>query len=151
MRITLKLITQFPGLSYDCGIGRGVTRVKVDRHVGTVDTFGEGLETYAVKDGIDMFTASCLHPDVTEKGIREGVAKALDADTREAYRMEAPYTFAFEWNSTTIASTCELIPGVEKPTPRTTEFTTENLPEAMGLIFTQLLLGLQVGQKGIYS
>ena len=44
MRITLKLITQFPGLSYDCGIGRGVTRVKVDRHVGTVDTFGEGLE-----------------------------------------------------------------------------------------------------------
>ena len=45
MRRTLKVIAQFPGLRYDCGIGRGVTRVKVDRHVGTVDTFGEGLET----------------------------------------------------------------------------------------------------------
>ncbi len=112
---------------------------------------GDGLETFAVKDGIDMFTAECLHPDVTEKGIRDGVAKALGASGREAHRVEAPYTFAFEWNSTTIASTCELIPDVRKPTPRTTEFTTESLPEAMGLIFTQLLLALQVGQKGIYS
>jgi D-amino peptidase len=112
---------------------------------------GDGLETYAVKDGIDMFAASCLHPDVTEKGIREGVAKALRAEKREAYRVEEPYTFGFEWNSTTIASTCELIPNVKKPTPRTTEFTTSNLQEAMGLIFAQVLLGLQVGQKGIYS
>jgi len=65
--------------------------------------------------------------------------------------MEPPYTFGFEWNSTTIASTCELIPGVKKPTPRVTEFTSDDLQESMGLIFAQLLLALQVGQKGIYS
>jgi D-amino peptidase len=112
---------------------------------------GEGLQTYAVKDGIDMFSAECLHPEVTEKGIREGVAAALADGRRDPYRIEAPYTFDFEWNSTTIASTCELIPGIRKPTPRTTSFTTADLPEAMGLIFAQLLLALQVGQKGIYS
>jgi D-amino peptidase len=130
-----------------------VTFVAGDRAVCTEAQrlLGDGLETYAVKDGIDMFTAECLHPDVTEKGIRQGVAKALGLAGHEPYRPGPPYTFEFEWNSTTIASTCELIPGVRKPTPRTTTFTSEDLPEAMGLIFTQLLLALQVGQKGIYS
>jgi D-amino peptidase len=112
---------------------------------------GDDLATFAVKDGIDMFTASCLHPEVAQQGIREGVAAALRQPTREPYQMEAPYTFGFEWNSTTIASTCEYIPGVKKPNPRLTEFTTDSLPEAMGLIFAELLLALQVGQKGIYS
>jgi D-amino peptidase len=112
---------------------------------------GEDLATFAVKDGIDMFAASCLHPEVAQKGIREGVAAALRNLSREPYRNDGSYTFGFEWNSTTIASTCEFIPGVTKPNPRLTEFTTESLTEAMGVIFAELLLALQVGQKGIYS
>jgi D-amino peptidase len=112
---------------------------------------GDDLETFAVKDGIDMFAASCLHPEVAQQGIRSGVTKALREHAREPYRMEPPYTFGFEWNSTTIASTCEYIPSVKKPSPRVTEFTTGDLPEAMGLIFAELLIALQVGQKGIYS
>jgi D-amino peptidase len=113
---------------------------------------GDDLPTYAVKDGIDMFCASCLHPTVTQAGIREGVAEALRAiGTRDAYRMEAPYTFGLEWSTTTIASTCEYIPGIKKPTPRTTEYTTTDLPEAMRVIFAECILALQVGQKGIYS
>jgi D-amino peptidase len=113
---------------------------------------GEDLDTYAVKDGIDMFAASCLHPDVTGLGIREGVAKGVStARSREPYRAEAPYRFGFEWSSTTIASTCALIPGIKKPTPRVTEFEALDLPEAMGVIVAQLLLALQVGQKEIYS
>jgi len=113
---------------------------------------GDDLPTYAVKDGIDMFAANCLHPDVTRKGIREGVSGALRTiSSREPYRMEPPYTFGFEWNSTTIASTCEYIPSIRKPTPRTTEYTTSDLPEAMRVVFAQCILALQVGQKGIYS
>jgi D-amino peptidase len=113
---------------------------------------GDDLETYAVKDGIDMFAATCLHPKVTHQGIREGVARALAViGTREPYRMEPPYTFGLEWNSTTIASTCEYIPGIKKTTPRTTEYTTADLPEAMSLVFAECIIALQVGQKGIYS
>jgi D-amino peptidase len=113
---------------------------------------GDDLPTFAVKDGIDMFTALCLHPDVTAKGIREGVAGALaNLSAREPYKMDGELTFGFEYNSTTIASTCEYLPGVRKPTPRTTEFTTSDMPEAMRIIVAQLLLALQVGQKGIYS
>ena len=115
---------------------------------------GDDLETFAVKDGIDMFAASCLHPEVAQKGIREGVARALGsvADTpREPFETELPIRIGFEWNSTTIASTCEFIPTVVKKNPVMTEFESSDLPEAMGIIFAELLLALHVAPKGIYS
>jgi D-amino peptidase len=115
---------------------------------------GDDLPTYAVKDGIDMFTASCLHPEVTHKGIRDGVRQALmsmSQHRRPPHKGKAPYRFGFEWNSTTIASTCALIPTVRKVNPRTTEFSSDDLPEAMGIILAKLFLALQVGQKSIYG
>jgi D-amino peptidase len=113
---------------------------------------GDDLTTFAVKDGIDMFSALCLHPEVTAKGIREGVASSLrNIASRQAYKMDGELTWGFEYSTTTMASTCEYIPGVTKVSPRTTEFTTADLPQAMHIIFAQLLLALQVGQKGIYS
>jgi D-amino peptidase len=113
---------------------------------------GDDLPTFAVKDGIDMFSALCLHPEVTAKGIREGVAGALrNISSRTAYKLDGELTWGFEYSTTTMASTCEYIPGVTKVSPRTTEFTTADMPQAMHIIFAQLLLALQVGQKGIYS
>ena len=115
---------------------------------------GEDLPTYAVKDGIDMFTACCMHPEVTQKGIRDGVKRALESLSgarRPPYRGKPPYRFGFEWNTTTIASTCALIPTVRKVNPRTTEFSSDDLPAAMGLILAKLFLALQVGQKSIYG
>jgi D-amino peptidase len=110
------------------------------------------LPTYAVKDGLDMLVASCLHPQVTGAGIREGVAGALrDLGQRRPHVAEGSLTYTFEWNSTTIAAMCECIPGVRKPTPRTTEYTVAQPSEAMPVIVAQLLLALQVGQQGIYS
>jgi D-amino peptidase len=113
---------------------------------------GDDLPTFAVKDGIDMFSALCLHPEVTSKGIRVGVASALqNISARQPYKLDGELTFGFEYSTTTMASTCEYIPGVTKVSPRTTEFTTADMPQAMHIIFAQLLLALQVGQKGIYS
>jgi len=113
---------------------------------------GSDLDTYAVKEGIDMFAATCLHPAVTSKGIREGVARALKGvKRRKPYRLTKAVTIGFEFGSTTMAATCAYIPGVKRVTPRRTEFTSEHMPEAMQVVFAQLLLALQVGQKGVYS
>ncbi len=115
---------------------------------------GEDLPTFAVKDGIDMFSATCLHPEVTKAGIRAGVKKALASAAlkrRKPYRVSSEHRFGIEWNTTTIASMCALIPGIRKVTPRLTEFTNMDLPQAMGIIFAELLLALQVGQKKIYG
>jgi D-amino peptidase len=117
-----------------------------------IGVLGDTVATFAVKDGIDMFAAKCLHPEVTQQGIRDGVAGALrNLSSFSPYEMEPPYTFALEWNSTTIASTCEYFPNIKKTSPRTTEYTTSKLPEAMSVVFAECILALQVGQKGIYS
>lgn len=116
------------------------------------DVLGDDLPTYAVKDGIDMLTASCLHPTVTYDGIRGGVAAALRDKARpDPYRLPGEHTFGFEWNSTTIASTCAYIPTVSKPSPRVTEFTTGDMVQAMHVIMAELLLAMQVGNIDVYS
>jgi D-amino peptidase len=113
---------------------------------------GPQLATFAVKDGIDMLTASCLHPDVTHVGIRSGVAGAL-ADLSELRPLVLPgeHAFAFEWNSTAIASTCAYIPGVELTGPRTSEFRTDDMAEALRVIVVQLLIAMQTGNVEFYS
>lgn len=60
-------------------------------------------------------------------------------------------TFGFEWNSTTIASTCAYIPTVRKPAPWVTEFTTDNMLEATHVIMAELMLALQVGNIDFYG
>jgi D-amino peptidase len=110
------------------------------------------VETVAVKDGIDKFTADCLHPQVAQERIREATARALAGRDRfRPYRIEPPYSIGIEWNSTTIAATCVLIPGVRLTAPRSVEYTTQDYPEAMRVLVAMLLLGLQVGQKAIYG
>lgn len=113
---------------------------------------GEDLPTYAVKDGIDMLTASCLHPEVTYEGIRTGVAKALGGLAgRRPHATGGEHRFAFEWNSTSIAETCAYIPTVRKTAPRVSEFATSDMTEAMKIIVAQLLLAMQVGNVEFYS
>jgi len=114
--------------------------------------FLPGVQTVAVKDGIDKFTANCLHPQVAQARIREATAQAVRESGRfTPYRLSAPYTLGIEWNSTTIAATCALIPGVRLNGSRGVEFTTQDYPELMRVLVAMLLLGLQVGQKAIYG
>jgi D-amino peptidase len=116
------------------------------------ERFLTGVQTVAVKDGIDKFSANCLHPDVAQARIREATARAV-ADRSQAtpYRLDSPYRLGIEWNSTTIAATCAMIPGVELTAPRSVEYTTGDYPELMRVLVVMLLLGMQVGQKAIYG
>jgi D-amino peptidase len=114
--------------------------------------FMPSVQTVAVKDGIDKFTANCLHPEVAQARIREAVAQAVREPGRfTPYLLSPPYRLGIEWNSTTIAATCALIPGVRLQGPRAVEFTTQDYPELMRVLVAMLLLGMQVGQKAIYG
>jgi D-amino peptidase len=116
------------------------------------ERFLDRVQTVAVKDGIDKFSANCLHPEVALTRIREATARAVADRTRPApYRLSPPYRLGIEWNSTTIAATCALIPQVELTAPRSVEFVTQDYPELMRVRVVMLLLGLQVGQKAIYG
>ena len=116
------------------------------------ERFLGGVQTVAVKDGIDKFSANCLHPEVAQAQIREATARAVASRDRfTPYRLSPPYRLGIEWNSTTIAATCALIPGVQLTAPRSVEFVTQDYPELMRVLVAMLLLGLQVGQKAIYG
>jgi D-amino peptidase len=110
------------------------------------------VSTVAVKDGIDKFSANCLHPEVAQQQIRAAAADAVRDHVRYApYKLDPPYTVGVEWNSTTIAATCALIPGVRMTGSRSVEYETQDYPELMRVLVAMLLLGLQVGQKAIYG
>jgi D-amino peptidase len=116
------------------------------------ERFLPGVQTVAVKDGIDKFTANCLHPQVAQAHIREATARAVAERSRPApCRLSSPYRLGVEWNSTTIAATCAMIPGVELTGSRSVEFVTADYPELMRVLVVMLLLALQVGQKAIYG
>ncbi|HYM50254.1 MAG TPA: M55 family metallopeptidase [Candidatus Limnocylindrales bacterium] len=111
-----------------------------------------GVATVAVKDGIDKFSAVLKHPEVAQAEIREATAAALrSVSSRKPYVVKPPIRIGVEWNSTTIAQTCGLVPGVRVTGPRTTEYVTDDYPDGMKVLLVELLLALQVGQKAIYG
>ena len=69
-----------------------------------------------------------------------------------AYLVKPPITIGIEWNSTTIAETCSLVPGVKRTSSRSTEYKTDDWPDGMKVLLVELLLALEVsGGKGIYQ
>jgi D-amino peptidase len=115
---------------------------------------GDDLPAFAVKDGIDMFAATCLSREATDKGIRSGVAEAVSAASlgrRRPYRLPGEHRYAIEWNTTTIAAICALIPGMKRIDSRTTEYTTADVTEAMAVFIAEYTIAMQVGQRRAYG
>jgi D-amino peptidase len=139
--------------AYAGHFGVPVLVVAGDAAVGAeAERFLDGVQTVAVKDGIDKFSANCLHPEVAQARIREATARAVAARSRiTPYVLSSPYRLGIEWNSTTIAATCAMIPGVGLTGSRSVEFVTDDYPELMRVLVVMLLLGMQVGQKAIYG
>ena len=94
----------------------------------------------------------CLHPVVTDResggrGRRDAGSAAASA-ARARWRADLHVRAELHAAS---ASICECIPGVVKPTPRTTEYRELAEPGDAGDRLRKLLLALQVGQQKIYS
>ncbi|MFD0691124.1 M55 family metallopeptidase [Actinomadura fibrosa] len=107
------------------------------------------VETVAVKDGHDRYAAEVIPPVRAQELIYEGVARALNApDGWKRLALDAPYTMAVEWNSTAIAQSCSLIPGVKPSGPRTTEFTTDDYAEIVGLLGVFATIAGEIGCAG---
>jgi len=110
------------------------------------------VETVTVKDGIDKYSAILKHPEVAAAEIREATGRALKNKAFKPYVLKPPITIGIEWNSTTIAETCGLIPGVKRTSSRSTEYRTDDWPDGMKVLLVELILALQVsGGKGIYQ
>ena len=107
------------------------------------------VETVAVKAGADRYAARLVPPARAREQIAEAASRAVKSVERFApYIVPAPYTLAIEWASTAIARSCAVIPGVRPAGPRTTEFTTDDYTEVVGLLGVCATIAGEVGCTG---
>lgn len=99
------------------------------------------VEAVEVKQAIDKYTALSLHPREAQDQIREATRRALGrlSDFRP-YQVDSPTVLRVCWNSTSIASLCDNVPGVKRVGSREVEYTSGDYPELYRLL--RLLLSL---------
>jgi D-amino peptidase len=109
------------------------------------------VETVAVKAGSDRYAARLVPPARAQEQITDAASRAVKSIGRfEPYVVPAPHTLGIEWASTAIAQSCAVIPGVRLVGPRTTEFTTGDFTEIMGLLGVCSTIAGDVGCTGAH-
>ncbi|TDD76863.1 M55 family metallopeptidase [Actinomadura rubrisoli] len=107
------------------------------------------IATVAVKKGCGRYAAELIPPARAQEQIYEAATRTLRAPERWRHlTLRAPYTLAVEWNATEIAQSCSLIPGVTLTSPRTTEFTTGDYSEIVGLLGICATIAGEIGCAG---
>ncbi|MGE5702845.1 MAG: M55 family metallopeptidase [Clostridia bacterium] len=101
-----------------------------------------GVHTVAVKTGIGMHTARCLHPSVTKQMIKDAAKKAIeDCRNIAPLDVEDSYVLEVEFKSTKSAQIVSYMPEVELVGTRTVRYQTNDMRKAMPVILAMLLLG----------
>ena len=109
------------------------------------ETLGD-VSTVAVKRAVNRFAAEVVPPVRAAEMIRCGALQALeDLDQRPVHRVDGPYVLRIDWNSTAIARMCALVPGVQAVDDRTTEFTSNDFAEIVGLLSVMSGIGGGIG------
>ncbi len=94
---------------------------------------GSAVETVAVKRAIDRFSAACRPPEEARAAIRAGAAAAVEAareGTLEPTRPAEPATIEADWSATNHAARAGALPGVSRPSARTTAVTADDYSSA---------------------
>jgi D-amino peptidase len=109
------------------------------------ETLGEVM-TVPVKRGVNRFAGEVVPPRRAAELIRCGALQALEElGDRAPYTVAAPYTLRVEWNSTAIAQACAMVPAVRRVDGRTTEFTSDDFTDVVGLLGVMSNLGGTIG------
>lgn len=112
--------------------------------VEATNELGNDVETVAVKDGLDRFTARCRPPSEAREAIREAAARAVEriTDGRIGPALpENPVTIKADWSATNHAHRAGTVPGVDRRSGRTTAVSAETYAEAYDASVAMLRAG----------
>jgi D-amino peptidase len=115
--------------------GDSQTASEVEREIA-------GVHTVAVKQGIGMFTARCLHPRASQQMIRDRAAEAVR--NRHKVQPVQPldrYKIEIEFKYTSSAHLVSFLPGMTLVEGKTIRFQAEDIRKAMPVLLAILLLG----------
>ena len=91
-----------------------------------VKEFVPNCEGIAVKEGFSRYCAMSYHPQVCEQMIYDGVLAALKkASEIKPLNLGEQITMEIDYKETCMADTAELVPGVERVSPRTVRYTAD--------------------------
>ncbi len=101
-----------------------------------------GIETVAVKTGLDRHTASCLPPGQAQEMICEAAARALGRREEIApHRVQSPVVFDVTFKTTPSVSMACLFPCVERLGPKEIRVADDDYAAAFKKLWGALLLG----------
>ncbi|RXT07905.1 M55 family metallopeptidase [Ammoniphilus sp. CFH 90114] len=102
----------------------------------------EGVHTVAVKKGLGMFTARCLHPEESRRRIKEMARVAvLDRQRVCPVPVLESYDLQIEFKTTSSAQVVSYMPQVELINGKTVRFQTSDVHQLMPTLLAMLLLG----------
>jgi D-amino peptidase len=102
---------------------------------------GDGLVTVAVKEAQGRYAAKNLPLDEARKRLREGAKEALQKKGKvTAFRLNPPFKFELELNTSAQAELPTLIYLVKRASPRTVEFSSDDYLKGFKLL--RALIGL---------
>jgi D-amino peptidase len=100
------------------------------------------IETVTVKWAVSRMAARSLHPVQACAAIREGAARAVAAADRfRPFRLDPPFVLEVDTIDTAMADAAAIMPGVERPGPRTLRYVTDDVH----LMFRALLSIVRLG------
>jgi D-amino peptidase len=95
-----------------------------------------------VKWAVSRMAARSLHPVQACAAIREGAARAVAAADRfRPFRLDPPFVLEVDTIDTAMADAAAIMPGVERPGPRTLRYVTDDVH----LMFRALLSIVRLG------
>jgi D-amino peptidase len=111
------------------------------------------VETVAVKRAIDRYATETDHPSVSTERIEAAARTAVrGASVHRAIPSPSPVRLEVEWNSTSIAALCCLVPGVEPAAdPRTVSWSAPDILQALDLFIVCTTLARTSGQQEPYA
>jgi len=95
---------------------------------------GKSLVTVEVKEGIGRNAASTLVPSESQKKIRDGATIALKKVKEiKPFKPAGPYKFEIDFLNSSQAEAAELIPGIERTSPRSVRYIQTNFIDGFRL------------------
>jgi D-amino peptidase len=100
------------------------------------------IEQVYIKEGLNRYTAICLHPKRAQRLIKEGAANALrKLDQIKPAKLDPPVKMELHFVDPGQADSASMMPGVKRTGPITTVFTGKDFMEVNGAFYTQVRLG----------
>jgi D-amino peptidase len=101
----------------------------------TREELGEELEIAVVKEAVGRYAAKTLTPEKACQLIKEKTIRALQKKNWvKPYKLDPPFRFQVNFNRSSMADMAEFIPQMERVSPRSVRFVSEDFIQGFKLM-----------------